>query len=92
MYVCKNRNRVEFPTSAKNSNTHCAGCVKCYVAKHARDQSSIFSTGGKFRLDYGLLLELHALTLVAHSYALLLLYIVDMLCLGASGGWGVAQI
>ena len=37
----------------------------------ARDQSSIFSTGGKFRPDYGLLLELHALTLVAHSYALL---------------------
>ena len=36
-----------------------------------RDQSSIFSTGGKFRPDYGLLLELHALTLVAHSYALL---------------------
>ena len=36
----------------------------------ARDQSSIFSTGGKFRPDYGLLLELHALTLVAHSYAL----------------------
>ena len=33
----------------------------------ARDQSSIFSTGGKFRL----LLELHALTLVARSYALL---------------------
>ena len=37
----------------------------------ARDQSSIFSTGGKFRSDYGLLLELHALTLVAYSYALL---------------------
>ena len=30
----------------------------------ARDQSSIFSTGGKFHPDYGLLLELHALTLV----------------------------
>ena len=29
----------------------------------ARDQSSIFNTGGKFRPDYGLLLELHALTL-----------------------------
>ena len=27
---------------------------------------------GKFRPDYGLLLELHALTLVARSYALLL--------------------
>ena len=37
----------------------------------ARDQSSIFSTGGKFHPDYGLLLELHALTLVARSYALL---------------------
>ena len=37
----------------------------------ACDQSSIFSTGGKFRSDYGLLLELHALTLVARSYALL---------------------
>ena len=41
------------------------------VAMRARDQSSIFSTGGKFCPDYGLLLELHALTLVAHSYALL---------------------
>ena len=37
----------------------------------ARDQSSIFSNGGKFRPDYGLLLELHTLTLVARSYALL---------------------
>ena len=34
------------------------------VAMRARDQSSIFSTGRKFRLDYGLLLELHALTLL----------------------------
>ena len=52
---------------------HCIGCVKrgCDVAMRARDQSSIFSTGGKFRPDYGLLLELHALTLVARSYALL---------------------
>jgi len=41
----------------------------------ACDQSSIFSTGGKFCLDYGLLLELHALTLVTRSYALLILYI-----------------
>ena len=41
---------------------------------HARDQSSIFSTGGKFRPDYGLLLELHALTLVTRSYALLVVY------------------
>ena len=37
----------------------------------ARDQSSIFSTGGKFRPDYGLLLELHALNQVARYYALL---------------------
>ena len=37
----------------------------------ARDQSSIFSPGGKFCPDYGLLLELHAVTLVACSYALL---------------------
>jgi len=42
----------------------------------ACDQCSIFSIGGKFRPDYGLLLELHALTLVAHSYALLLRHIV----------------
>ena len=34
----------------------------------AHDQSSIFSTGRNFRPDYGLLLELHALTLVASSY------------------------
>ena len=37
----------------------------------ACDQNSIFSTGGKFCSDYGLLLELHTLTLVARSYALL---------------------
>ena len=41
------------------------------VAMRAHDQCSIFSTGGKFRPDYGLLLELHALTLVTRSYALL---------------------
>ena len=35
-------------------------------------QCSIFSTGGKFPPDYGLLLELHALTLVARSYVLLM--------------------
>jgi len=35
----------------------------------ARDQCSIFSM---VRSDYGLLLELHALTLVARSYVLLL--------------------
>ena len=39
----------------------------------ACDQSSIFGTGGKFRPDYGLLLELHALTLVARSYVLLVI-------------------
>ena len=33
--------------------------------------SVLFFTGGKFCPDYGLLLELHALTLVARSYALL---------------------
>ena len=38
----------------------------------ARDYNSIFNTGRKFRPDYGLLLELHALTLVARSYALLI--------------------
>ena len=42
------------------------------------DQSSIFSTGGKFRSEYGLLLELHALTLVACSYVLLDLVIVSV--------------
>ena len=41
------------------------------VAKHARDHCTIFSNGGKFRPDYGLLLELHTLTLVARSYVLL---------------------
>ena len=44
----------------------------------ACDQSSIFSSGGKFRSEYGLLLELHALTLVACSYALLDLVIVSV--------------
>ena len=37
----------------------------------ACDQSSIFSTGGKFRPDYWFLLELHTLSLVARSYVLL---------------------
>ena len=42
-----------------------------------------FSTGGKFRSDYGLLLELHALTLVACSYALLHIYMYNppLLCI-----------
>ena len=44
----------------------------------ARDQCTIFSTGGKFYPDYGLLLELHALTLVARSYALLWHVIADL--------------
>jgi len=70
---------VEFPASTKNSNTHCAGCVNVNVAMHARDQSSIFSIGGKFRPDYGLLLELHALTLVACSYALLLMTAIRLI-------------
>jgi len=43
----------------------------------ACDQNSIFSTGGKFRPDYGLLLELHVLTLVARSYALLLVVTIS---------------
>ena len=42
----------------------------------ARDQCSIFSTDRKFRPDYGLLLELDALTLVDRSYALLLKLII----------------
>ena len=46
----------------------------------ACDQSSVFSTGGKFCPDYGLLLELHALTLVARSYALLSLVCIPPNC------------
>ena len=38
----------------------------------ARDQCSIYSTSGKFHIDYMLLLEVHALTQVARSYALLI--------------------
>ena len=65
----------------------------------ARDQSSIFSTGRKFRPDYGLLLELHALTLVTYSYALLaiplsclcevLLYVCSLLvlCINQRDKW-----
>ena len=41
----------------------------------ARDQSSIFSNGRKFCPGYRLLLELHALTLVTRSYALLMVVI-----------------
>ena len=44
------------------------------MAMRACDQCSIFSTGGKFHPDYGLLLALHALTLVTRSYALLTKY------------------
>ena len=43
----------------------------------ARDQSSIFRTSGKFHPDYGLLLELHTVTLVACSYALLRRYTAE---------------
>ena len=47
-----------------------ADCVN--VAMHTGDQSSTFNIAVKFRPDYGLLLELHALTLlVTRSYALL---------------------
>ena len=55
----------------------------------ARDQSSIFSTGGKFRPDYGLLLELHALTLVARSYALLphIIAVTNIQCIVYIRGW-----
>ena len=41
------------------------------VAKCTRDQCSIFSTVQKFHSDHGPLLELHALTLVTLTYALL---------------------
>ena len=37
------------------------------------NEASIFSTVKSFRLDYGLLLELHALTLAARCYVLLFL-------------------
>ena len=40
----------------------------------ACDQSSNFSTGRKFRPDYGVLLELHALILVAGFYVLWIHY------------------
>ena len=50
--------------------THCINVAKC-----THDQCSIFSTIQEFCLDYGLLLELHALAQVACAYALLLLYI-----------------
>jgi len=44
------------------------------IAMQACDYNSIFSTGGKFRPFYGLLLELHTLTQVARSYVLLIEY------------------
>ena len=44
----------------------------------ARNQSSIFSIGENFCPDYGLVLELHALTVVARSYALL--FIILFVC------------
>ena len=51
----------------------------------AHDQRSIFSTGRKFYPDYGLLLELRALTLVARSYALLLLRSATYRCFQGGG-------
>ena len=45
------------------------------MAMRACDQCSIFSTGEKFHPDYGLLLALHALTVVTRSYVLLTKYI-----------------
>ena len=54
--------------------THTAQAVEnVNVAMRARDQCSIFSTVQYFHPDYGLLLELHAVTLVARSYVLLTL-------------------
>ena len=55
---------------------HCTHCIEIIhflnVAKRTHDQCSIFSMVQKFFPDYGLLLELHALTLDAHSYLLLI--------------------
>ena len=48
----------------------------------ARDQCSIFRTGGKFRPDYGLLLELHALTLSRPFLCTLDITNAIILCLG----------
>ena len=56
-------------------NPYGLGVTRSYSS---RDHCSIFSTGGKFRPDYGLLLELYTLTLVARSYALLLNYNTDL--------------
>ena len=80
MQLCKTWNRAEFPTSTKNSNTPCVCCIEIShfvnVAKHARDQCSVFSmVQNYFALTAcGLLLELHAPTQVGCSYALLLLH------------------
>ena len=65
-----------FPPVLKIVTRTAQAAYNVNVAKRARDQSSIFSTGGKFRPDYVLLLELHALTLVTRSYALLSFIIV----------------
>ena len=62
---------MEFPASTKIVTCTAQAASNVNVAMRARDQSSIFSTGGKFRPDYGLLSELHALTLVTRSYVLL---------------------
>ena len=68
---------MEFPASTKNSNMHLRRLRKMLMLLSVHMTSVLFfSTGGKFHSDYGLLLELHALTLVAHSYALLQLSMV----------------
>ena len=68
--------KLENPASTKNSNTHCTWLHRnkpfVNVAKCARDQCSIFSMVQYFdRTTLRFLLELHALTLAAHSYAIL---------------------
>ena len=60
-----------FPPVLKIVTRTAQAAYNVNVAMRARDQCSIFSIDGKFRPDYGLLLELHTLTLVARSYALL---------------------
>ena len=52
-----------FPPVLKIVTRTAQAAYNVNVAKHAHDQNSIFSAGRKFCSDYGLLLELHALTL-----------------------------
>ena len=54
-----------FPPVLKIVTRTAQAAYNVNVAMRARDQCSIFSTVQKFHPDYGLLLELHALTLVA---------------------------